>query len=235
MTADLPPVTRVAWDKTYRIINSRYPPIDLFEDIAADPADWELLASAESKTNPRLHESVGNLALVPPERRVGGEGASWVMAPFVHASPDRPGRFHDGTLGAYYAGDRFEVALFETVYHHERFLRATEEPACSSTFRELIGAVDADLHDLRGGGFDACLDPDNYAESLRLAARLRADDSNGVVFPSVRFPDGECIAAFFPDVVTPPAQGRHLSYHWNGERVSHVTDLTDQSVFRVVP
>ena len=234
MTADLPPIANVAWDKSYRIINSRFPPINLFEDIAADPADWELLASAESKTNPRLHESIGNLALIPPERRVSGTGASWVMAAFVHASPDRPGRFHDGTFGAYYAGDRFEVALFETVHHHEAFLRATKEPTCSSTFRELIGAVDAELHDLRSG-FEACLDPNSYAESHRLAARLREQDSNGVVYPSVRFPDGECIAAFYPDVVTPPVQGRHLSYHWNGERVSHVTDLTDRNVFRVVP
>ena len=234
MTAGLPPVARVAWDRTYRIINSRFPPVDLFEDIAADPADWELLASAESKTNPRLHESIGNLALVPPERRVSGTGASWVMAPFVHASPDRPGRFHDGSVGAYYAGDRFEVALFETIHHHERFLRATGEPACASTFRELIGAVDADLHDLRTGGFAACLDPDSYAESHALAARLRAQESNGVVYPSVRFPEGACIAVFFPDIVAPPAQGRHLSYHWDGDRVGYVTDLTDESVFRVV-
>ena len=35
-----------------------YPPIDLFEDIA-DPADWELIAAAEAKTNPRVREEIG--------------------------------------------------------------------------------------------------------------------------------------------------------------------------------
>ena len=45
------PETRVTWDRYHRLINSAYPPIDLFEDIA-DPADWLLLGSGESKTNP---------------------------------------------------------------------------------------------------------------------------------------------------------------------------------------
>ena len=75
-----------------RIIRSRFPPIDLFEDIA-DPADWPLLISAEQKTNPRLMETIGNLDLVPPARRVGGAGASYLMAPFTHVSTDRPSRF----------------------------------------------------------------------------------------------------------------------------------------------
>ncbi|HCY55665.1 MAG TPA: hypothetical protein DF715_09115, partial [Oceanicaulis sp.] len=54
----------VHWQHSYRIIRSIYPPIDLFEDIA-DPADWEALASAESKTNPRIWEHIGRLQLVP--------------------------------------------------------------------------------------------------------------------------------------------------------------------------
>jgi len=231
----LPPVSQVTWEQTYRIINSRFPPIALFEDIAADPADWELLARAEAKTNPRLHENIGNLALIPPQRRIGGQGASWVMAPFVHASPDRPGRFHDGTYGVYYSGDRFEVALFETIYHHEKFMRATDQPEGSSTFRELIGAVSARLHDLRGGGFSTYLHPDSYAESQHLAAKLKATGSDGIVYPSVRFEEGEAIAAFYPDVVTPPTQGRHLRYHWDGTRIAYVSDLSNQSVFRVKP
>ena len=55
------PVRRVIWPRSVRIIRSIYPPIDLFEDIA-DPADWEALASAEAKFNPRIRDSVGDLA-----------------------------------------------------------------------------------------------------------------------------------------------------------------------------
>ena len=71
------------------------------------------------------------------------------MAPFVHTSLDRPSRFTDGSFGVYYAGDCLEVALFETIHHHQKFMAATDEPAgWTSDFRELVGSVDADLHDI---------------------------------------------------------------------------------------
>jgi len=106
------PVTDVAWERGVRIIRSVFPPIDLFEDIAA-PEDWPLLISAEQKTNPRLMDSIGNLDLIPPERRVGGAGASYLMAPFTHTSPDRPSRFSDGRFvhGADSAGARLDLAV----------------------------------------------------------------------------------------------------------------------------
>ena len=79
------PATQVVWPQAHRIIRTIHPPIDLFEDLA-DPADWEALASAEAKTNPRVMDQIGNLGLVPVERRVGGDGASFLMAPFVSMS-----------------------------------------------------------------------------------------------------------------------------------------------------
>ena len=85
------PIASVDWTGAVRIIRSLFPPIDLFEDIA-DPADWPLLVAAEQKTNPRVAKSIGRLDLVPPARRVSGPGASYLMAPFTHASVDRPSR-----------------------------------------------------------------------------------------------------------------------------------------------
>src|SRR3546814_9436890 len=104
------PTNPVTWQGARRIIRSVHPPIDLFEDIA-DPADWPLLVSAEQKTNPRLMETLGNIDLVPPDRRVGGPGASYLMAPFTHVSTDRPSRFTKGDYGVLYAGNLFETAL----------------------------------------------------------------------------------------------------------------------------
>lgn len=229
-----PPLCRIAWPSTHRIIRSRFPPVDLFEDIAP-PEDWEALARAEAKTNPRILTAMGRLDLVPPARRVAGPGASWVMAPFVHCSIDRPSRFSDGSYGVYYAGDGFEVALAETIFHHERFMAATAEPAgWSSQFRELIGGVDADLHDLRDQPlFAACLDPNDYADGQALARRLRGSGSNGLVYPSVRQKGGACLAAFHPDVVSIPRQGRHLAYHWDGSRVDMIRDLGTGAVYAV--
>ena len=93
----------------------------------ADPADWPLLISAEQKTNPRLMESIGELDRVPPGRRVGGAGASFIMAPFVHVSAERVSRFSNGSFGVLYAGRTFEVALMETMHHNGRFMASTEE------------------------------------------------------------------------------------------------------------
>lgn len=222
---------RIRWPRTIRIIRSIHPPIDLFEDIA-DPADWEALASAEAKFNPRIRESIGDLSKVPVARRITGPGASWVMAPFVHCSPRRPGRFSDGSFGLYYAGDRSEVAIAETIHHHTRFMRATKEaPGWTSQFRELVGSVDAVLDDV--AGCTDLLDPEDYRASQAFGAARRAEGSGGITWPSVRFAGGHCIGIFWPDVIPIPVQGAHYAYHWDGEAVDYVKRLDTGEVMEV--
>jgi hypothetical protein len=228
------PLRSIVWKGAVRIIRSIHPPVDLFEDIA-DPADWPLLIAAEQKTNPRLMESIGNLDLVPPERRVSGAGASYLMSPFTHVSPDRPSRFSDGSYGVLYAGNVFEVALFETIHHHARFMRQTQEqPGWTSQFREILLDVTANLHDLTPSDSAAlsALAPDDYSQSQRLGHDMRASGSDGIVYPSVRYGDGLCVALFYPDCASKPVQGRHLDYHWNGSRVDLVRDAGTGEVFR---
>lgn len=236
MPADDLPQVRIDWKSAVRIIRSAFPPIDLFEDIA-DPADWPLLISAEQKTNPRLMATIGNLDLIPADRRVGGAGASYLMAPFTHISPDRPSRFSDGSWGVLYLADAFETALFETIHHHARFMARTREaPGWTSQFREVVMSVEADLHDVRGDDprFADVLNRDSYAASQTLAAQLRAAGSDGIVYPSVRHAEGECVALFYPDCASDPVQGRHLDYHWDGARIDLVRDAGSGTVFRVV-
>ena len=229
------PISRVEWARAVRIIRSAFPPIDLFEDIA-DPSDWPLLISAEQKTNPRLAATIGSLDLVPEQRRVGGAGASYLMAPFTHVSPDRPSRFADGSFGALYAANAFETALFETIHHHSRFMaRTAEKSGWTSQFREIAMRVRCDLHDLRGvEDAGAVLDPDSHQASQDLARRLRAAGSDGLVYPSVRHPGGQCVALFYPDCASDATQARHLDYHWDGARVDLVRDASSGEVFRVV-
>lgn len=232
--ADIP-VTDLHWPGAVRIIRSIVPPIDLFEDIA-DPADWPLLIAAEQKTNPRLMESIGRLDLVPLARRVSGPGASYLMAPFTHASTDRPSRFSNGSFGVLYVAQAFETALFETIHHHASFMKRTAEKlGWTSQFREIVMDVSGALHDIRGAeeAFDPFLNPDDYARSQQLGAALRSSRSEGLVYPSARSPDGECVALFYPDLASNARQGRHLDYHWNGERVDLVRDASAGAIFRV--
>ena len=231
----LPPLSPVEWPDARRIISTRHPPIDLFEDIA-DPADWALLGAAEAKTNPRVAETIGNLDLVPESRRVGGPGASLVMAPFTHVSTDRQGRFHDGSFGAYYAADTFETAVAETAHHRAIFLRATAEmPGWFTQMRELIGSVTARLHDVReNDAFSEVLSPDDWRASQALARTVRSSGGDGIVYPSVRDPGGACIAAFWPDVIAIPRPARALGYHFDGAHIDLVRDEDAGTVWRVL-
>ena len=216
----LPPTAEIAWDPAHRIIRTIYPPVWLFEDIA-DPADWDLIASAEAKTNPRVRDEVGNLALVPTERRISGPTASLVMGAFTHASRDRPSRFSDGGYGVWYCGDSFDVALAETAHHFERFMRATAEPAGEAQFRELRAAIAGQLHDLRAGDHAACLALDDWSPGHSLGAQIRAQGGDGIVYPAVRWPQGQAAALFWPDRVRlPVVQGRQMLYRWDGFRMS---------------
>ncbi|MEP4771006.1 MAG: RES family NAD+ phosphorylase [Roseibium sp.] len=229
MTADTTPIVRSEWSRAFRIIRSIHPPIDLFEDIA-DPADWEALASAEAKTNPRIWGNLGRLDLVPVERRVQGEGASYLMAPFVHVSHDRPGRFTDGSYGVYSAGNSEEVAIREVAYHHGRTMRASrEEPGWTSQFRVLINSLDLKLHDLRA--ISEVYDADDYTISQDIGRDLRRSGSNGVLYTSVRAPGGLCAGIFWPDLIPIPVQGDHYEFHWDGDEVDRVLNLRSRQIF----
>ena len=217
---DLPSLARTRFRKTYRIVRSIYPPIDLFEDIA-DPGDWELLAAAEAKTNPRVRDQIGAIHLVPPERRVSGPGASWVMAAFTHISPLRASRFSDGSYGVYYAARLLKTAVREVSFHTARFMSATNEEPIAVDLRCYRAAVRRPVHELRGmrEALPGVYAPDSYADSQRLGASLRAMASWGAVYESVRDPGGECVALFRPPALGPAVQGQHITLLWDGAKI----------------
>jgi hypothetical protein len=206
----------VNWANSHRIIRTIYPPVDLFEDIAP-PEDWEILVASEARFNPRIRDQVGNLALVPVARRVAGPTASLVMAAFTHVSKARPSRFSDGGFGVWYCGDRFEVALAETAYHFERFMRATAEPAAEADFCELTCAVHGNLTAVETG---PCLHPEDWSDGQGFGRDLREAGGDGVLYPSVRHPAGLAAALFWPDSVElPVTRARQFRYAWNGTRM----------------
>ncbi len=216
----------IDWARACRVIASRYPPVDLFERVSNNPAVWEALIELEQATNPRVRDQVGDISLVPPARRVSGPNASWVMAPFTHVNP-KGSRFSDGTWGVYYAADKLETAVAETVYHFTRFARDSNDPPRREDMRVLMGSISNtfdDLTTLEANSRKAVLDPNSYAASRHLARTLRDSGSIGTIYPSVRDPAGLCVAALWPDVVGVPIQERHLQYDWDGKRVTRYFD-----------
>jgi len=221
---------RVDWPQAWRIIASRYPPIDAFERFLDDPAAHDALIQLEMLVNPRLRNEIGKISLVPVEQRVFGPGAGYVMASFTHINP-KGSRFSDGSYGVYYAASDLRTALAETIFHFEEFARDSADPPRSEDMRVLLGTVSHDFDhvlDLPAAEQAAVLDPDRYGQSRVYAARLRDAGSAGIVYPSVRNPAGACIAAFRPNVVGLPVQERHLRYRWDGARVDSYFDYREE-------
>jgi hypothetical protein len=220
----LPDISKVRWNKTYRLINSCYPPCDIWEDVISKAKDWKLAYEIEAMTNPRIRQEIGEISLIPDNRIIKGVNSWWVIAAFTHINPIGT-RFTEGTFGAYYAANNFETALSEKSYHTKKFMEATEEEIANITCRTLLGKINAELHDIRDfEKWKGCYNPDDYSKSQHLAGKLRDIESNGIVYKSVRNPVGECFAAFWPDVVSIPIQERHVVLHWNGEKISWYYD-----------
>ena len=57
--ADLP-TAAFLHQEAYRLVNGKYPPIHLFDDVA-DQADFEALYAVQALTNPRIQMQVGDV------------------------------------------------------------------------------------------------------------------------------------------------------------------------------
>lgn len=216
------PVAHIDWRPCWRIIPSRFPPIQLFERVT-EPDDLEAIFELESLTNPRLRDEVGEISLVPPKDRISGPGTSVIMATFTHLTPEGS-RFTDGTFGVFYAANDLETAIAETRHHRERFMLATAQAHMELDMRVYVIDLVGDLHDLRGqkAAYPLVYHNDNYAAAQHLAKSLRKDGSNGIAYNSVRRDDGECVAVFRPPPLSNARQERHLCYVWDGFKIATV-------------
>jgi hypothetical protein len=219
-----PPISRVAWHPCWRLVPSRFPPVGVFDRVAA-PEDLEIIFAIEALTNDRLLDESGDIALVPPEDRVSGPGTTPIMAAFTHLNPEGS-RFTDGSYGVYYAGKDLDTAIAETRFHKARFLAATNEPPIEIDMRSYASDLNSALHDIRRmqARIPAVYtdDPASYLPPQTLAKALRDAGSNGIVYDSVRYSGGECAAVFKPRALSPARQGPHFCYVWNGEAITEI-------------
>ena len=213
------PIARIEWKPCWRIIPSRFPPIQLFERVT-DPDDLEAIFELDALTNPRLRSEAGDIEFVPPEDRISGPGTTVIMAAFTHLNPSGS-RFSDGTYGVFHAAIDLDTATAETKHHHERFLSATTQGHMELDMRVYLVNLDGDLHDLRGQKATQPLvyHNDNFSAGHHLARTLREAGSNGIAYDSVRRTGGECAAVFRPPLLSNARQERRLCYVWNGQQI----------------
>ena len=208
-------VIAIGWDEAYRIIHSRYPFVGIFDDIA-DLSDIDAIVELERRTNDRVRDEVGELALIRPEDRIAGPGSTPIMAAFTHA---RASRFSDGSYGVYYAARVRATAISETVYHAEQLYRSTREPSADIDMRVYASAIAGSFDELRSApATDPRLDPDSYTAAREYAHPLyHGNVVDGIAYPSVRDANrGECLACFRARNISACYAHSYLTYRWDG-------------------
>lgn len=212
--------------RQFRIIPTRFPPVDLFETLVS-PDELDIAQAIESLTNDRMQAEAGDLFLLPKPEWLTGPGATIVMAAFTHVG--RESRFSDGRYGVYYAAFEEETAIAETVFHTERRLRDTDEPPIELDMRAHAGTIREPLEDIRSERYADLRDPDirTWGRCQRFGAMRRDAGAWGLLYRSARRDRGQCVAAFRPRAVSRPVQGKRLRYCWNGTRIERVLTVEE--------
>lgn len=219
VTPDALPALAGETQQAYRLVNSKFPPIELFNDVA-DAAEFETLYRIQALTNPRLLNEVGRIELIPladiPFRI---PGCSYAVAPFTHVNP-AGSRFSSGEFGVLYLADTVDTAIAEVRHHqqlywsrvaalkYERFVFRS----LSCSFSE-AGSVDATSIPLS----DPIYAADDYTQSHVLGKAVRQAGIAGLRYHSVRSPGNHCWALLTPRHVTSIVQSAHYEMIWSGE------------------
>lgn len=209
---------------SFRLVNSKFPPITLFDDVA-DAADFDSIYALQALTNPRIQNELGDLSLIPTnEIPFGIPGCNYVTAPFTHVNPDGS-RFSDGSFGMLYLADTADTAIAETRYHQEKYFRNVQElhydtvdmRCLKVTFSaELINAVSMDeLHH-----------PDDYTASRIFGAGIKKSGDAGLQYRSVRNEGAICWGLMSPVYAESAIQTQHFEFVFDGDRISKVRELT---------
>lgn len=155
----------------------------------------------------------GHLDLVVPRDWVAGPGRGLVMTAVTF--PGRPSRFTDGRRGVFHAGLEESTAVAEVAHHLTPAFRANASGHHATEHVLLHAALDAGLVDVRppAPAPPDLLHPTDHAAGQAFGALLRAEDGDGVVYPSVRAAGGRCVAVFRPPALADCVPHGRMRFH----------------------
>lgn len=220
----------------YRLVNSKFPPIALFDDVASEE-EYELLYQVQAITNPRLLAEAGQPSLLPREEiPFGISGCSYAVAPFTHINPDGS-RFSDGSYGVLYLADAVQTALAEVRYHQQQYWgKVSGLKFDRFVFRCFCVKFSVPKKSERFSGFSALHLPsshpvyalESYNESRALGAKVKEQYPGATLhYKSVRRDSSVCWALFSPKNVDSVKQTQHYEMVWNKKliSVSHLSQV----------
>lgn len=222
------PVTDAALLDTCRLVPSRYPPVGIL-DAVARPEDLQAIFELESWTNDRISMELGILPRLPQaEWVVGRPMASVVMAAFCHPRPGG-GRFNSNERGAWYAARTLETAHAEVIFHRTVELAEVGVFETRVQMRLYLADFHAAFADIREPRpeFAPYHDPADYTASQAFAREWLDSGGNGILYRSVRYTGGECLACFRPLLVQNVRPSAHFEYQWQGRPQPRILRLRE--------
>jgi RES domain-containing protein len=234
----IPAVADLQLTDTHRLIPSKYSESGtVLSRLTEDEASLSDLMELDGATNDRLLGEEGMLPGISVHELVYGvRYAHIVNAAFTHAGP-AGGRFNNNERGAWYCAVKRETSVAEVAFHK---LRQLEEVDWSeeevSTFDDYLADFTTQMQDLRapkpqyGRFLKAGPIPDCYADSQQLAAVLLAQQSNGIIYPSVRKKGGTCVVCFRPTLVYNVRQAARLEFRLLAGRAFAASDVREVSI-----
>lgn len=236
----LPPLTPLRRFDTHRLLPAKYGANyeSVLTRIADDDEHLQQIFELDNATNARL-EAEENLSpgITPRELVFHVPHYRIINAAFTHANP-LGARFSTPERGAWYAAFDLATAKAEVIFHKSiEFAEVNWKEREVLQYDEYLADFTGSFHDLRPylhpgqtqaePGKDrlaACLDPNSYVESQKLAGRLLQGESLGVIYPSVRRLGGTCIACFRPSVVANVRKGNRFRMTWTPNKASLVKE-----------
>ncbi|MCR6673542.1 RES family NAD+ phosphorylase [Devosia ginsengisoli] len=180
-----------------------------------------LLGEIEGATSARLMaQERGISGLAANELVYDVPHAHFINASFAYARPQQPNRFNGANRGAWYAALALETCLAEVGFHLTNALADAGDFNAVVEYAEMFCSLAGDFVDLRQRPQHPSLGADiamAYPLGNVLADHARAEGLNGIIYPSVRHPDGTCLVALRPAAVQSVRQGDVYRMIWRGQ------------------
>ena len=148
-----------------------------------------------------------------------GAGMDIVNTTFINSTKGYS-RFNDDKNGAWYCALDHDTAVREAAYHQKRRQSAMNEYGSpvilQEIFADFTGTFRCAKELPRGEGILGA-DPKTYKDTQKFANKLRDEGARGIIYPSVRNPNGFCFAVFSREAVQNVRYGDCWKMSWSEE------------------
>ena len=206
------------WDQDwYRLIPSRFPPVDVYERLA--PALRAVAPEIEALTNPRLDAKARLTAGPASVDESSARLQNWNHAPFAYTNPEGS-HLLSPVHGVMEVADSEQAAIAIAIRRRETFLSRTGEPPLDLDMRVLSTRIAGEFANLIAMALDT-----EQAARWEIGRQLLEAGFSGAVFRRVERPNAHFLALFDAALLERSVQGTHYRFVWDGRMIRSIYDF----------